>query len=685
MDLKTRLTRRPVTTVLWILLVSAMALFLSVGTALWYSSANLFATLDEYHSAVAYRLDRSIQYVPGTDGNGYFNSTDRTLKEEQVAELEAMDSVKDVHFHTLSGGYSPSFEPALGVRNGSIHCFEWYHLSCESYREVMVVGTVEKIHYVQELDMEDTYGGEAYQATGSFLVNIEEIVLAHESYKIETAFADNHQMNIYMTFVGEDAQAYIQPGERYVFYGYYDPQETYISYGTATLGKPIQRVGLDCYSAFLSDGSLQSKRGIDYLDGDPLMQVAVKLDGTVEEFLSDPQNSRWAEQVADWHLRQHSIPVMGTPALETFYVFMKHQANMVEGRMFTQEEYDAGTKVCILSDTLAARSGLKVGDTIQLSQFLVHEENESVNTLANDGFLNNPTVGSPLKMPDFVAEDETFIIVGIYHLMDEWVNTSYSITPNTVFIPQKAQIADTFGGPDQKREITVYVQTYDGVGPDANIVKEETVREERMVENGAFGIYLSIELVNGKVEEFIQEISKDSKLKGQFHTLDSGLEKAYKSIEALSISADKLILIVGLGWLLLLALYVLLYQGSQRKNLGTMRSLGASPKVARSYLFGSGMALASLGVLLGGIISVVVFQVVQSKITENTLSLVDQAAYGVGSPLTQESVAEMVQMSQLSVPMMLVLWVVQLAVIALVLWIHANRLSKQSPRKLMGV
>ena len=67
---------------------------------------------------VAYRLDRSVKYVPSTDGNGYFNSTDRTLKEEQVAELEAMDSVKDVHFHTLSGGYSPSFEPALGVRNG---------------------------------------------------------------------------------------------------------------------------------------------------------------------------------------------------------------------------------------------------------------------------------------------------------------------------------------------------------------------------------------------------------------------------------------------------------------------------------------------------------------------------------------------------------------------------------------
>ena len=681
MDIRIRLTRKPVTTVLWTLLITAMAVFLSVGTALWYSSANLFKTLDEYHSAVAYRLDRSVQYVPGTNDNGHWNLTDRTLKEEQVAKLEAMDSVKDVHFHTLSGGYSPSLEPVLGVQNGSIHCFERYHLSCESYQEVMVVGTVEAVSYV-ELVGYDEY---AYY-TGAYLVNIEEIVLAHESYNIETAFAENHQMNIYMSFDDEEAAKYIQQGERYVFYGYYDPQVSFKYYGNQD-GVSVyeRRVGLDCYSAFLSEGYLKSKAMVDYVEGAPLMAVAARLDDTLEEFLADPQNKNWADQVADWHLRQHSIPVMGTPALETFYVFMKHQATMVEGRMFTQEEYDAGAKVCILSDTLAARSGLGVGDTIQLSQFLVDEENESVDVYANDGFLNNPTVGRPLRMPDFVTEDETFTIIGIYHLMDEWANTSYSITPNTVFIPQKAQIADTFGGVDRERERTVFIQTYDGVGEDAKVVKEETVREMRMVENGAFGIYLSIELVNGKMEEFFQEINQDAALKGQFHTVDQGLEKAYKSIEALSVSADKLLMIVGLGWLLLLALYVLLYQGSQRKNLGIMRSLGASPREARSYLFGSGMALATAGMVVGSVLSILIFQIVQSKITENTLSLVDKAAYGVGSPLTEESIAQMVQMSQLSMPMLLTLCVAQLAVMAVVLWLHANRLTKQRPRTLMGV
>lgn len=679
MDIKTRLTRRPVTTVLWTLLVTAMTVFLCVGTALWYSSANLFQTLDEYHSAVAYRLDRTSQYVPGTGENGHWNVTDRSLKEEQVAELEAMDSVKKVHFHTLSGGYSPSFESVLGVRNGSIHCFEWYHQSCESYREVMVMGTVEKIHYLEA----DGYQDDGY--VGAFLVNIEEIVLAHESYKIETAFAESHQMNIYMSFEGEDAREYIQLGGRYVFYGNYDPEECYISYGSAVIGTPIMRVGLNCHTAFLSDGCLQSVADVDYLEGDPLQQVAAKLDGTLEEFLANPQNSRWAEQVENWQLQQHSIPVMGTPALETFYVFMKNQATMVEGRMFTQEEYDAGTKVCILSDTLAARSGLVVGNTIQLSQFLVHEGNESVNVYPGDGYLNNPTIGHPVEMPDFVTEEETFTIVGIYHLMDEWADTSYSITPNTVFIPQRAQIADTFGGPDREREITVYIQTCDGIGEDAKIVKEEKARKIRMVENGAFGIYLSIELVNGRAEEFIQEISKNTALQGQFHTLDSGLERAYKSIEALSISADKLILIVALGWLLLLALYVLLYQGGQRKNLGTMRSLGASPRETRNYLFGSGMVLASLGVLVGGILSVVVFQIVQSKIMKSTLSLVDKAAYGVGNPLTEKAVADMVQMSQISMPMLAELCVAHLAVMAVILWLHANYLTRKRPRRLMGV
>ena len=55
MNTKIRLTRKPLTTVLWTILVAAMVVFLCIGAALWFSTANLAAVLDEHHAAVAYR------------------------------------------------------------------------------------------------------------------------------------------------------------------------------------------------------------------------------------------------------------------------------------------------------------------------------------------------------------------------------------------------------------------------------------------------------------------------------------------------------------------------------------------------------------------------------------------------------------------------------------------------------
>ena len=415
-------------------------------------------------------------------------------------------------------------------------------------------------------------------------------------------------------------------------------------------------------------------------EGEKMVQAVAKLDGTLEEFLADSANALWVRQMEDWETRQHSVPVLGTPALDTFYLFMKHQAELVEGRMFTESEYDAGSRVCILSDSLAERSGLKVGDTFKLSQFSCIEENESV-VDDMEGKLNNPTIGSPIIMPEFVTEDEEFTIVGVYHLRDEWVRESYSITPNTVFIPRKAQITDTFGGPNQMKEQQIFREILE----DDEVVKREICTEVLDVENGAYGIYLSIELENGKMEDFLLEINQDPVLQGQFHTVDMGLEKAFKSIEAMDGAADKLLVIVVLGWFFLLALYVVLYQGSQRKNLGIMRSLGASPKVARSYLFGSGMGLAAAGVAVGGCVSLVMFDIIQSKLTASTLAQVDKSVFSSGIGLTEESLLEMVNMSQVSPVMLLLLCAAQIAVIAAVLWLHADRLSRRKPRELLGV
>ena len=684
MDTKLRFTRKPVTTVLWGILAIAMSVFLCLGAALWFSTANLADVLDEHHAAVAYRRDRGVQRVDDPTSEGVeYQMEDRNLSQTQVDQLAAMDSVKGVHFHTLSGGYSPSFEPVLGVTNGVKASFERYHLSTESYREVMIVGTVERMHWIRNDGVRDMWPlleEEIEYTQAYYLVNVEQIVLTHESYQIETAIEEHQQFNLEIQFYGTEAPEYLQPGQQYVFYGDYDPDEGFRSIGAPILGEVAGRVHMSCGSCFLQDGILRTPDHSWSTEGDKMVQAVAKLDGTLEEFLADPDNALWVRQMEDWQTRQHSVPVIGTPALDTFYLFMKHQAELVEGRMFTESEYAAGSRVCILSDSLAERSGLSVGDTIQLSQFSCIEENQSIQVGETDGKLNNPTVGAPIIMPEFVTEDEEFTVVGIYHLRDEWVEDSYAITPNTVFIPQKAQIADTFGGPNKMREQTVARETE----KNGKIVRE-VVTEEEYLKNGSFGIYLSIELHNGKMEDFLLEINEDPILQGQFHTVDLGLEKAFKSIEAMDAAADTLLLTVICGWLVLLAVYVVLYQGSQRKNLGIMRSLGATPKVARNYLFGGGTILAAAGIAIGGGVSLVAFDIIQKKLAAATLAQVDKSVFSSGISLTEESLLEMVEMSQVTPAMLLMLCLMQLAVIAAVLWLHAHYLSRRRPRKLLGV
>ena len=59
MDIKIRLTRKPLTTALWVILTAAMALLLSVGAAMMYSSGSLVDILDGYHTSIAVRTDRT--------------------------------------------------------------------------------------------------------------------------------------------------------------------------------------------------------------------------------------------------------------------------------------------------------------------------------------------------------------------------------------------------------------------------------------------------------------------------------------------------------------------------------------------------------------------------------------------------------------------------------------------------
>ena len=110
-----RLTRKPLTTLLWLLFVTLMTGFLSAAAALWYSTAQLAETLDRSHTAIAVRTDPGVSAIRGRKGV-VWEVNARAFDTTDAEALAALDGVKAVRSHTVTGASSPSFYPIVGVQ-----------------------------------------------------------------------------------------------------------------------------------------------------------------------------------------------------------------------------------------------------------------------------------------------------------------------------------------------------------------------------------------------------------------------------------------------------------------------------------------------------------------------------------------------------------------------------------------
>lgn len=679
MNTKIRLTRKPLTTALWVILVAAMALLLSVGAAMMYSSGSLAGILDKYHTSIAVRTDRAVYEFELENGvrRQYEN---KSFYQEHIDQLEKMDSVEGVYFHTLTGGYCPQLSPRIST--GGLYNAD------ESYDGAIVIGTITRMtepeYYDEFYDLSRIGGADNAQVCSIGIeFKVEQLVFGNEDHtKWNAQWFDGY---INMRFDGPITESLdlFQVGERYILSGEFDRQQIYLADNMEDAGHAwLNSYGVD----FFRDGTgynfnsinwKTDEQGNSYIYNATLSGPTLsRIDCSLEEFLERPENSEWAELLEDQQTVQHCFPILGTEALETFHVFVNQDASIVEGRFFTDEEYNAAERVCILNESVAMDAGIAVGDTITISQYLCHnyrydtsDPNNSVNMYEIDGMLNNPTVGQFQADTVFVTEDVPFTVVGLYRLRNEWSDSSYSITPNTIFIPKGAQIDGAFGGLASSTEMVR--ENLDGT----------TSVYEAHNEGAAYGIYLSVKLKNGKVEDFENEI-EGSSFAGQFLTFDQGFSKIQSTLNDISDSALKLFGLVAAGWLLLLALYALLYQGRQRQNIGIMRSLGATPKQARKYLFGSGMTVGGIGIALGTALAGSVLGAVQAELFRHSFGM-EISKYS-NAVLSQEAIDLMVTQSQLPMWVILGIAAAQAVLFALVLGFQADRMSKGAPRDLLS-
>ena len=639
MDWKKRLLRRPGTTLLWIVLGAVMAAFLTVAAALWVSSARLSAAVDARHTAIAVRTDRAVSSHYTQGGMGW-DTEERSFPQEERDWLESQESVEAVRIHTLSAAYSPNFEPLLGLRRE----LSWRGVGdTRSYSRVILVATVADIY-------RGNSGGQM------LLLKVEQMVTAHPEFEAtwwRSPKDDACYVSATVGIEGEpdfDLEDYFVRGGRYVLSGDYHAERVgnywvgeelyntpYLSLYGRLQGERIESYPLLPSQVFVGGESVENAAyfeptGDSAHYGYPVCQP---LEGDVEEFFAN--EPFWGDYRAALERQLHSLPVLGTENLAAVTAFVQNDARILEGRSFTPEEYETGAHVLVISDAEAQRTGLTVGDRVRLRQYLVTPPddhtgitgalNDSVNLYRWDGRLNRPSVGDLDPLAE-LGEEEEFTIVGVYRLTENWPNGSYAFTADTVFMPQKAQIPGAFG-------------------PESSDL---------------YGVYLSVELRNGMVDEFRLTLA-GSPYAGEFYPMEQGFEQVQRDLNGLRYSSARLAAIALGAWGIWLLLVLLMYQGAQRHNL----VIGA--------IFAG---------IVGTIISVPVLRLVQGQILTDALAKVDYSVFS-GSVMTEEELAALVEGSALGSGQLVLFAAVQLCVLALLMAAQAWLLARQRPRKLMGV
>ena len=363
----------------------------------------------------------------------------------------------------------------------------------------------------------------------------------------------------------------LQIGERYLVYGmdYYDLD------WDNSLDRYWNKLSVRSITFTMKDYSALSDCGKQYS-----VPTIAHLEGKVEDFLASAEGQPWQKALDAIAINNQCFPILGVDNLNYIADFIRQKARISQGRDFTAEELSDGTKVCILSESLAEANGIAVGDTITL-RYYEYDYDSPYQTF----LLENPMaagIQSPAAIyytatTPFVNEGASYTVVGLYRNngWEDPENNIYSFTPNTVFVP-KASVSGTMDYADQ-------------------------------------GLFRTIVLENGSMAAF-RSATEAAGYGNLFTYYDQGYSEVQGQMTNFRDMANKAVItgIVLAGAMFLI--YLLLLPMQQKKTLYTMTSLGASPFHKLRHVLSCVLVHMTPGAVIGFALSQLLWQQVSDKL-----------------------------------------------------------------------
>lgn len=351
-------------------------------------------------------------------------------------------------------------------------------------------------------------------------------------------------------------------------------------------GKPMEFQPITEKTILSKDGSEITISMEEYAERYHIPTIA-KLDGTVEDFLASEAGVSWLDALDMMAVNNQAFAVLGVDKVGYLSDFARENSRIVEGREFTVDEQENGSRVCVIHEALAAANGLTVGDTITLN-FYQTDKNlpyQSHWEKTKRGLLN-PSASFYFSTTTPFTETAEYTIVGLWRGEELWgdvAHNTYVVSPNTVIVP-KSSVETPIEHPESVLFSTI------------------------VLKNGALDQFRSLAARAGYEDKFICHDQGYSTIAENFNNYDT---------------LGKQVMLVGITvYTMVLFLVLLFFPGSQGKILWTMESLGASLKNRFNHVLIQASVLLMAATALGGVLGFGVWDMVLDKLQSSAKSSV---------------------------------------------------------------
>ncbi len=159
--------------------------------------------------------------------------------------------------------------------------------------------------------------------------------------------------SLYSFKIKDDTLLYIDGN-----FGTFEPEHYYLIFGEVYYGaSPLLHMRIASFeNAVALAGGVEVPRMID-----------ITADGADGPAFVIPEDSTLVKVAKTLPVTNNSVLVTGTDDLMALLPFHQQELYIVDGRAFTPEEYAQGSRVAVISDLMAKRVGVGVGDPIDLS------------------------------------------------------------------------------------------------------------------------------------------------------------------------------------------------------------------------------------------------------------------------------------------------------------------------------